>query len=193
MKMVPMIRMIIDALLKPRQSIILNNLPEGKVIDIGGGGEGVIAQMVGNRVVAIDKRMSEIHEARGKSSTATWLVADGMKLPFCKDSFEVVTAFFSCMYMPKEVILEILKGSHRILKKGGELLVWDANIPYSKKLFAIQLQAKLPNNKLIRTIYGVKAKQQSAELFCEWVKEIGFLPEVISNEKHWFLIRASKI
>jgi len=37
--------------------------PVGLVLDIGGGGEGVIGQVVGKNVIAIDRRMDELQEA----------------------------------------------------------------------------------------------------------------------------------
>jgi len=192
MSVILMIRMIFNALLKPKQKIILMNLPDGKVIDIGGGGEGVIAQVSGHRVIAIDKRVSEIYEARGKGPSATWLVSDGMALPFKRDSFKVATAYFSFMYMPRTVISGVLKEAHRVLNKNGELLIWDVNIPPKKKLFAISLKVDIPKNRSIKTIYGVRGKEQSVEKMCEWIEEAGLEPKVITNNKHWYLVRATK-
>lgn len=40
----------------PYQEIIIDEIPSGSIIDIGAGGEGVIAQVGGKRVTAIDKR-----------------------------------------------------------------------------------------------------------------------------------------
>lgn len=36
---------------------------KGKILDIGGGGEGIIGQLYGEQVVAIDKRQEELDEA----------------------------------------------------------------------------------------------------------------------------------
>ena len=192
MSAIQMIRMIFDVMLKPKQKIILTNFPDGNVIDIGGGGEGVIAQVGGHRVIAIDKRISEIYEARGKGLSATWLVSDGMELPFENDSFKVATAFFSFMYMSRAVISGVLKETHRVLNKNGELLIWDVKIPPRKKVFYFSLQVSIPKNRLIKTIYGVRGKDQSAEKMCEWIEEVGLEPKVITNNKHWYLIRATK-
>jgi ubiquinone/menaquinone biosynthesis C-methylase UbiE len=82
MNLLSTVQMIFAALTKPKQHISIQQIPKGLVIDIGGGGEGVIAQAGGARVVAIDKHMSEIHEARGKALDVPWIVADATALPF---------------------------------------------------------------------------------------------------------------
>jgi hypothetical protein len=46
-----MIRMILNALAKAKQPISIQEIPKGKLIDIGGGGEGVIARAGGAGVV----------------------------------------------------------------------------------------------------------------------------------------------
>ncbi len=56
-------------LFTPAQNITIETIPNGSVIDIGGGGEGVIAQVGKERITAIDKLKSEIDEARSKSPT----------------------------------------------------------------------------------------------------------------------------
>ena len=103
MKILSIISMIINALVKPEQRILIPEIPNGNVLDIGGGGEGVIAQVGGTRVLAIDKYMSEIGEARGKAPETPWMVANGIALPFANDCLDNATAFFSCMYMPEDV------------------------------------------------------------------------------------------
>ena len=43
-------------IITPIQKIQLKDIPSGTIIDIGGGGEGFIAQLGGSRVTAIDRR-----------------------------------------------------------------------------------------------------------------------------------------
>ena len=45
------------------QKITIDTIPNGSVIDIGGGGEGVIAQIGKDKVTVIDKHQEEINEA----------------------------------------------------------------------------------------------------------------------------------
>jgi ubiquinone/menaquinone biosynthesis C-methylase UbiE len=193
MKLFSMVRMVFSALAKPRQHIRIQEIPQGRVIDIGGGGEGVIAQAGGARVVAIDKNSSEIHEARGKAPDAQWVVADATKLPFGSDSFDNATAFFSCMYMSGDVLQKVLREARRVLKKGGDFWIWDAHIVPKGKVFAIRLHIDLQDTRTTNTAYGVKAKEQSAAGIGSLLEEAGFELAVATRRKHWFFIRARSV
>jgi len=188
----PIIRTIINALVKPTQRIRIQTIPEGRVIDIGGGGEGVIAQAGGAGVVAIDKYLSEIHEARGKAPDGLWMVADAAELPFSDSCCDTATAFFSCMYMPDNVKENVFRETQRVLKKGAEFRIWDVHMSARSKVFAVRLRVDIPGNTT-RTMYGVKAKDQSAASICGLLEQAGFETEVITNRKHWFLINAKRV
>jgi len=186
------IQMIFSAITKLKQHIPIGEIPPGRVLDIGGGGEGVIGQAGGSGVVAIDKYLSEIHEARGKAPSTVWMVADATELPCKSHSFDHATAFFSCMYMPDAVKEKVFRETHRALKPGGEFWIWDAQMVPKGKVFAIRLQATLPNSRTVNAVYGVKAKDQSAAGFGRLLQEIGFETEIVTDQKHWFLIKARK-
>jgi ubiquinone/menaquinone biosynthesis C-methylase UbiE len=188
-----MVRMMFNAITKPKQHIVIQEIPKGRVIDIGGGGEGVIAQAGGAEVVAVDKYLSEIDEARGKATDASWMVADAAELPFKGQSFDHATAFFSCMYMTNEVKEKVFRETRRMLKKGGEFWVWDIPMSLKSKAFAIRLQVDIPGKHTFNTAYGVKAKDQSAASICNLLQATGFEPEVITDRKHWFLIKAKSL
>ena len=184
------VQMIFTAVTKPKQHISIQEIPKGRVIDIGGGGEGVIAQAGGARVVAIDKYVSEIHEAREKALDVPWMVADAAALPFESCCFDNATAFFSCMYMSSDVQEKVFRESQRVLKEGGEFWIWDVHIAPKDKVFAIRLQVDSPDMQTINTVYGVKARGQSAATIGRLLQQAGFEPEVITDRKHWFLIKA---
>ena len=190
MNLLSTVQMIFAALTKPKQHISIQQIPKGLVIDIGGGGEGVIAQAGGARVVAIDKHMSEIHEARGKALDVPWIVADATALPFLSHSFDSATAFFSCMYMSSDVQEQVFRETRRVLKTGGEFWIWDALIVPQSKAFAIRLQVDSPAMHTINTVYGVKARGQSAAGIGSLLRQAGFESEVITDRKDWFLIQA---
>ena len=192
MKVLSIIQMIINALVKPKQRILIQKIPEGRVLDIGGGGEGVIAQAGGAMVVAIDKCISEIHEARENATTTPWMVADGTELPYKNNSFDNATAFFSCMYMTDDLKEYVFKETRRVLKKGGEFWIWDVRMA-SNQVFAIRLNVDFSENHTIKTIYGVKAKDQSDVSMCHLLHEAGFETEVIANRKYWFFIKAKRV
>jgi ubiquinone/menaquinone biosynthesis C-methylase UbiE len=186
------IQMVFAALVKPMQRIRIRDIPRGRIIDIGGGGEGVIAQAGGAGVVAVDKYLSEIHEARRKAPHSPWVVADADELPFRDNCFDNATAFFSCMYMPDSVKENVFRETRRVLKTGGEFWIWDVRMAARSKVFAVRLEVGFPGNT-IRTVYGVKAKDQSAASICGLLQQAGFDTEVITIRKHWFLISAKRV
>ena len=186
------IQTVFDALTRPKQLVVIQEIPSGRVIDIGGGGEGVIAQAGGAGIVAIDRYISEIHEARGKAPTAAWMVADATDLPFVSHCFDNATAFFSCMYMTDDTKQKAFREARRVLKEGGEFWIWDAHMVPRGKAFAIRLRVDLQDIPTINTMYGVRAQVQSAASIGGLLLEAGFEPEVIANHKHWFLIKARR-
>lgn len=193
MNLLSIFQMIISVYNKPKQQILIREIPKGRIIDIGGGGEGVIAQVGEARVVAIDKYVSEIHEARGKAYNVSWMVADATNLP-CRDRcFDNATMFFSGMYMSEDVKEKVFKETRRVLRRGGEFWIWDVNMQSKSKAYAIRVRVDIPEKHKINTMYGVKAKDQSAERVGDLLREAGFVSEVISDRKHWFLIKAKSV
>jgi len=192
MKFLSILQMIINALVKPRQHISIREIPAGRLLDIGGGGEGVVAQAGSAGVIAIDKFMSEIREAKDNAPNISCMVADATKLPYQHACFDNATAFFSCMYMTEDVKENVFRETLRVLKPGGELWIWDVNMPPNSEVFAIRLQVDLPEKPTIKTVYGVKAKDQSEDRICDLLRETGFEPEVVTNQKHCFFIKAKR-
>jgi len=174
-----------------RQKVVIEEIPIGKIIDIGGGGEGIIAQIGAERITAIDKRESEIKEAQSKAPKATWQVADARELPFENGTFENATAFFSLMYMKQKTKEEVISEAFRVLPSGGEFWIWDASIE-KDGIFTIIMKIKLPNGKTIRTGYGTKDCAQSLELISEFLEKAGFKIKETTTNKLWFLIKAKK-
>jgi len=190
MNLLSTIQMILALLAKRQQHLSIPEIPPGRVIDIGGGGEGVIAQAGGARVVAVDRLISEIHEARGNALGAPWIVADATALPFSSRCFDNATAFFSCMYMPSDVQEKVFRETRRVLKTGGEFWIWDAHIVPRGRVFVIRLRVDCPDMDTVNTAYGVRAKDQSAASISNLLKQVGFEPEVTADREHWFLIKA---
>jgi len=135
----------------------LAHLPfDGWILDIGGGGEGVIGQLMGSQVVAIDRRMEELEEA---TPGPLKIVMDAGDLQFLDETFSAITAFFCLMYIREEESLRmILREAYRVLKPGGQLWVWDASIPkregITQEVFVVPVQIELPGGKRIETGYG---------------------------------------
>ena len=133
-------------------NITLNNDIKGKILDIGGGGEGIIGRLYKNRVIAVDNSQNELDEAPDCFEKR---LMDAESLDFPDSSFDSVTAFYSFMFMSTETRKKAAEEMVRVLKKGGEIHIWDVNIKNAEKEpFCIDLKICLPE-EIIETTYGV--------------------------------------
>ncbi len=186
------LKLMISGLKKPVQLIQINELPEGILLDIGGGGEGVIAQAAGARVFSVDKFLSEIQEALPNAQDAHWITADATFLPYKENHFDGATAFFSCMYMTNEMKEKVFTETRRVLKPAGQFWLWDVKMQAKSELYSVRLKAELPNQKKITTMYGVRAKDQSIASLSVLLQKTGFVIEKVDDGKHTFKITARK-
>lgn len=154
-----------------------------KILDIGGGGEGIIGLCYGDRVVTIDPRKDELEEA---PDGPLKIVMDARELSFLANSFDAVTSFFTLMYIDKVDHEKVITEVYRVLKQDGEFILWDAVIPkYDnsiKDIFVVQLEIKIMN-ELIKTGYGVlrKDREQDMEYYVKIGERVGF--KVIKEEQ----------
>ncbi len=146
---------------------------DGEILDLGGGGECVIGRVYRDQVTAIDICPEELDEA---PDVCRKLVMDAAELAFSDASFDHVTAFFSFLYMEKGVLRRVIAEAARVLRPGGRLHIWDANVISAEpEPFLIDLEIHLPSESL-HTTYGVikpDARQNSA-LFVRLCEEAGF-------------------
>lgn len=167
----------------------------GRILDIGGGGEGVIGQFKGDQVVAIDPSKRELKEA--PKSKALNIVMDAKDLKFLDETFDSVSIFFTMMYIPLKDHKKIFKESYRVLKPNGELFLWDLIIPerkmVEKEIYVILLKIKI-DQKIVDSGYGTKwEKEQDAYSFLKLGEDVGF--EVLEQkiEEDMFFIKYKKV
>ncbi|MCJ7583129.1 MAG: class I SAM-dependent methyltransferase [Candidatus Aminicenantes bacterium] len=167
---------------------------QGFILDIGGGGEGVIGQIKGPQVIAIDISKRELEDA---PPGPLKIVMDGRDLKFVDKSFPTATVFFTFMYIDSKDHKQVFQEIHRVLVDGGRLLIWDVLFPISeddqKEVALFPLKITLPE-KEITTGYGVKWPREGQGLshYLNLAEETGY--EVIAQKTTdmWFFIELKK-
>ena len=162
---------------------------KGRILDLGGGGEGVIGRLYQERVTAIDIRQDELDEA---PPGPTKLRMDARALDFPQASFDHVTAFYFFMYLPKEDHLQAMREAQRVLRPGGQLHIWDAVIE-GEGLFVAELDIDLAGD-MLRTGYGVQKPDpaQDEAHFLVLAKAAGFLQKSKAQSEGQLCLRLEK-
>jgi len=180
----------------PVQIIHLEDLPKDRLIlDIGGGGEGLVSRIGGKHVCAVDYRMSEILEAKIHDPPANWLVADARSLPFEDRSFGMVTLWFSLGYMSDWTTKErIMSQSFGALGKGGDLSIYACRIDCREWRFIFNALFTLPDGTVSKVGYGVQGNQgQTIDRVCSLLKKVGFDDLQVEDNDWWFKVHAHKV
>jgi len=164
------------------------------ILDIGGGGEGIIGLLKGRDVIAIDRVKRELEETKNSSLK---IVMDVNEMQFLDASFSYATAFFTFMYIPEADFEGALSEIWRVLRPGGELMVWEPifTIPpeeQTKKLAVIPLKIHLPNGSIIETGYGGILRNQGIDTIIGPAKKTGFKAIEKKIDKQTFFVKLQK-
>jgi SAM-dependent methyltransferase len=144
---------------------------EGYILDIGGGGEGIIGKLNGRNAISID-----LSFLTRQDSDSLKILMDASDLKFLSCQFEVAAAFFTFMYIENDDHPKVFREVYRVLKDGGRFLIWDSRIPDSfedKRFFVLPLEILLPEER-VESTYGVKLDHQSLPCFKELASRSGF-------------------
>lgn len=173
-----------------RQEVALPDFPaEGYILDIGGGGEGVIGQLKPRQTIAVDLIKRELEEA---PPGPLKIVMDARDLKFLDNAIPTITAFYCLMYMAETDHAKVFSEAYRVLAPGGRLLIWEANTPRKeaeKKWALFPIMVNLPG-KQIKTGYGVPLGDQQHDLayFSRLGTTAGFqIVTTREDGRHFFL------
>lgn len=154
---------------------------QGKILDVGGGGEGVISRHSGDSIIAIDWRKDELEET---ANIGIKIVMDACNMTFLNEVFDNVTSFYTCMYMSSEHMVMFIKEAYRVLKPNGLLWIWDTEIPLlnEKDIFIVPLEIKLNSIDIISTGYGIGwSRVQTMVSLQKHLTDAGFIVEKSVN------------
>jgi ubiquinone/menaquinone biosynthesis C-methylase UbiE len=168
---------------------------DGLILDIGGGGEGVIGRLKGSQVIAIDLRKDELD---GIIDGPHKIVMDARLLAFPDNSFATATAFFSMMYLKnREDHQQVLIQTWRVLKPAGHLLIWDIDLQErpktSKEFYLVRLRYQV-GTYIKETGYGVKWPDvpRREAYYIQLARKIGFNHLTTERFTHLFYLELVK-
>lgn len=181
----------------PKVTLKVDNFEScGPILDIGGGGEGVIGQLKGAPVIAVDNRREELEEA---ADGFVKIVMDARSLGFLDASFSTATAFFSMMYVHDEEDQRcIIDEVRRILRPGGLFHLWDIDLsvkPQTEKEYFLLPISYGIGTKWTDTAYGQAwpLEARGPEYYSELLADRGFSAEAKGRTANTFYLRSRRL
>jgi ubiquinone/menaquinone biosynthesis C-methylase UbiE len=166
-----------------RQEVLVEDFEaNGLILDIGGGGEGVIGRMKGAQVIAIDTSRQDLENS---APGPLKIVMDACEMQFLDCSFHTATSFLSLIYINEheKLFREVL----RVLVPGGRFLIWEFSIPKlvssDKDVAAFPVSILLPDNEEISAGFGTvwPDRELNLEYYTALATTAGF--QVISKRE----------
>ena len=166
----------------------MNKTIKGSILDIGGEGEVIIGRIYQSQVTAIDNRQEELDEVPEGFSK---LLMDACNLKFEDNIFDNVSLFYTLMYIDKNKHNKVIKEASRVLKKGGELYIWDTNINQANP-FLVELNIDI-GDSIVNTTYGVYKDNafQDKDYYKSICEELGFylIAESLDNDQFYMHLK----
>ncbi|OEF96506.1 class I SAM-dependent methyltransferase [Desulfuribacillus alkaliarsenatis] len=156
------------------------------VLDVGAGGEAVIFRSIRKDIFGLEAAEEEIDATKEKGiedavgAKIHWIQGDAREMPLDDESFDVVTSFFTCMYLrEQESKQQFFNECFRVLRSGGEVHLWDFSIKTDKQVFVGKLKIFLPDNEVVNASYGLggESKEQTLEAIIDYATKAGFVCE----------------
>ena len=161
-----------------QEEVIIEGIHDADLIlDIGGGGEGIIGKLKGRQTIAIDLNKQELEEA---ALGPLKIVMDAADLQFLDESFNTVTSFYTLMYIKdRDNLRQVFTEVYRVLKEGGRFLIWDGILPQretmDKDVAVFMLAVKLGED-VVNTGYGTLWPEEGRRptYYVEMARNAGF-------------------
>ncbi len=160
-----------------KQEVIVDDFEAaGYILDIGGGGEGIIGRLKGEQVVAIDPSRRELE---GTPDGPLKIIMDATDLLFLDSTFNTATSFFTLMYIDGTDHPKVFGEVFRVLRRGGRFLIWDVVFPRrvdeKRDVAAVHLSVKLPREE-IEAGYGYLWPEAKQDLpyYVQLAEDAGF-------------------
>ena len=179
-----------------KQEVIVKDFTaEGFILDIGGGGRGVIGELKGEQVIAIDPSKRELE---GAAAGPLKIIMDATNLQFLDGIFSTATSFYTLMYIKgtddhKKAFSEVF----RVLTPKGRFLIWDAVFPprfdEDKDIAVFPLTVQLPD-KEIDAGYGVLWPEDGRNIsyYVRLAESVGFKVISEKEEDHQLFLELKK-
>ena len=159
---------------------------DGRILDVGGGGEGIIGRLYTHQVTAIDNCQAELEEAPDGFKK---ILMDATRMDFPDQSFDHVTFFFTLMFMEENTQIKSILEAARVLKPGGMLHIWDCEILSAyPDPFCVDVQVQLPG-ECVCTTYGiVKSDTQTMDSIAQLCANAGLTLTAQQNNPDGFYL-----
>lgn len=134
-----------------REKIVVDDFDAtGFILDIGGGGRGVIGKLKGEQVIAIDPSKRELEVA---AAGPLKIIMDATNLQFLDGTFSTATSFYTLMYIKRtDDHKKAFSEAFRVLTPRGRLFIWDAVFPprfdEDKDIAVFPLTVQLPDEEI---------------------------------------------
>ncbi len=162
----------------PKIEIDLPDLDfDGLLLNLAHGGEDVIGKTTSAQVVAINISSDDLADS---APTSLRIIMNPCDLKFYDRSFDVVTGFFSMMYLVCNQQFHVFREVFRVLKPGGHFLFWEVIVPEraesEKDIIAFPVQIRTPKGTMSAGFGALWPDQAfTPDMFLEMAVSAGFV------------------